>query len=201
MDIIQTILLEFGPCATPEILDYLRSNFFYQKGYFTSIEWSQSKIKYQLKKISLENDEIFKFQSINGYKIRYGTTRFKYYLLKEPRYLRVKGYIKRCMFCGMPIFIYDSKVFHFKYKCEQYQVQTFFKLLKIDTFWAIISPNFVHGILDDLQSGNLRLPGRNQNKYFDDIYSELWLINEKAREKELIESDRLLPLRAEEYIV
>ena len=201
MGIIQTILLEFGPCAIPEILDYLRSNFFYQKGYYTSIEWSRSKIKYQLKKISKENDEIFKFQSINGYKIRYGTTRFKYYLLMEPRYLRVKGYIKRCMFCGMPIYIFDSKVFHFKYKCKQYQTQNFFKLLKVDFFWAIVSRNYIHGILDDLQSGKLRLPGRNQNKSYKGIHSELWLINKKAREKELIESDRLLPLKAEEYIV
>ncbi len=201
MNIIQSIILEFGPCATPEILDYLRSNFFYQKGHYTPIEWTYSKIKYQLKKISRENNEIFKFKSINGYKIRYGTTKFRYYLLKEPRYLRVKGYIKRCMYCGMPIYIYDSKVFHFKYKCKQYQTQNFFKLLKIDTFWVIISPNFVHGILDDLQSGDLRLPGRNQNKSPKNIYSELWLINEIARERELIESDRLLPLKAEEYIV
>ncbi len=201
MDIFQAILLEFGPLATPEILDYFNSNFFYQKGHYTSIEWNRSKIEYQLKKISQEEEEIFKFQSIDGYKIRYGTTKFKYYLLKEPRYLRVKGYIKRCMFCGMPIYIYDSKVFHFKYKCEQYQAQSFFTLLKLNTFWAIISPNFVHGILDDLQSGNLRLPGRNQNKLYKDYHSELWLINEKAREKELIEPDRLLPLKAEEYIV
>ncbi|GAJ17947.1 unnamed protein product, partial [marine sediment metagenome] len=43
-------------------------------------------------------------------------------------------------------------------------------------------------------------PGRNQNKSNEDILSELWLINERAREKELIESDRLLPLKAEEYI-
>ena len=201
LDIIQTILLEFGPCATPEILDYLRSNFFFQKGFYTSIEWNQSKIKYQLKKISKENNTILKFQSRTGYKVRYGITKFKYYSLKEPRYLRVKGYIKRCMYCGMPIYIYDSKVFHFKYKCKQYESQNFFKLMKIDTFWAIISPNFVHGILDDLQSGNLRLPGRNQDKSYKKIYSELWLINEKAREKELIEFDRLLPLKVEEYIV
>ena len=56
-------------------------------------------------------------------------------------------------------------------------------------------------ILDDLQSGKLRLPGRNQNKLDKDVYSELWLINEMAREKELIESDRLLPLKAEEFII
>ncbi len=47
----------------------------------------------------------------------------------------------------------------------------------------------------------LRLPGRNQNKLDKDVYSELWLINEMAREKELIESDRLLPLKAEEFII
>lgn len=201
MNIIQSTLLEFGPCATPEILDYLRSNLFYQRGYYSPIEWTRSKIKYQLKKISQTNDKISKFQSNSGFKVRYGTTKFKYYLLQEPRYLRVKGYIKRCMFCGMPIYIYDSKEFHFKYKCKQYKTQKYFKLLKVDIFWAIISPNFVHGILDDLQSCKLRLPGRNQNKLDKDVYSELWLINEMAREKELIESDRLLPLKAEEFII
>lgn len=201
MDIIKTILLEFGPCSTPEILDYLRSNLFYQKGYYSSIEWSQSKIKYKLKKISQEDDNIFKFQSIDGYKIRYGTTKFKYYLLKEPRYLRVKGYIKRCMFCGMPIFIYESKVFHFKYNCQQYKPQEFFKLLKINDLWVIISRNYIHGILDDLQSSKLRLPGKNRDRFYKDILSELWVINEKAREEEIIEHDLLLPLKAEEYIV
>ena len=179
----------------------MRSNLFYQRGYYSPIEWTRSKIKYQLKKISQTNDKISKFQSNSGFKVRYGATKFKYYLLQEPRYLRVKGYIKRCMFCGMPIYIYDSKVFHFKYKCKQYKTQKYFKLLKVDIFWAIISPNFVHGILDDLQSGKLRLPGRNQNKLYKDVYSELWLINEMAREKELIESDRILPLKAEEFII
>ncbi len=184
MDIIQTILLEFGPCATPEILDYLRSDLFYQKGYYPSKEWTRSKIKYQLGKISKKNDKIFKLQSSSGFKVRYGTSKFEYYLLQEPRYLKVEGYIKRCMFCGMPIYIRDTNVFHFKYKCIQYIPQKYFKLLKVDLFWAIISRNFVFGVIDNLQSCRMRLPGKNQNKSNEEILSELWLINEKAREKE-----------------
>ncbi len=201
MNIIKSIILEFGPCAKLEILDYLRSDLFYKKGNYSPIEWTRSKIQYQLKKISQKDKNIFKFKSNNGFKVRYGISKFKYYSLKEPRYIRVKGYIRRCMFCGMPMYVYDSEIFHFKYKCKHYEEQKCFELLKLNTFWAIISPNYVHGILDDLQSGTIRLPGTNQNKSNRQIHSELWLINEKAREKEIIETDRLLPIKAEEFIV
>ena len=200
MNIMHSILLEFGPCATTEVVDYLRSNLFYRKGNYSSQEWTRSKINYHLDKISLNNNDFFKFRCNSGFDVRYGQTKFKYYLLEEPRYLKVKGYIKRCMFCGMPIYIEDTNVFHFEYNCKQFKSQNYFKLLKYKTFWAIISTDFVYGILDDLQSGIFRLPGKNQDKSNEDIFSELWLINEKARESDLIESDRLLPLKAEEYI-
>ena len=200
MNIIHSILSEIGPCATTEVLEYLRSDLFYQKGNYCEQEWNRSQIKYQLDKISQDNDEIFKFKCSSGFNVRYGYTKFIYYLLEEPRYLKVKGYIKRCMFCGMPIYIEDTNIFHFNYKCKQCQPQNYFKLLKLDSFWAILSQNFVYGILDDLQSCTLRLPGRNKNISNEEILSELWLINEKARERGFIESDRLLPLKAEEYI-
>jgi len=200
MNIIYSILLEFGPCSSLEMLDFLRSDLYYQKGYISSEEWTHSKIQYQLKKISRNNKDIFKFLCDDGFKIRYGTTKFQYYLLQEPRFLKVKGYLKRCMFCGMPIYINESKVFHFKYKCNQYQEQKYFKLVKIDYFWTIISRDFVYGILDDLKSCSLRLPGKNKSKTKDNFLSELWLINETLREKEIIEFDRLLTLKAEEYI-
>ena len=200
MNIIQSILSEIGPCAITEILDYLRSDLFYRKGNYYEQEFTRSQIKYQLDKISIENNKIFKFKCSSGFNVRYGSTKFKYYLLEEPRYLKVKGYIKRCMFCGMPIYIEDTNVFHFNYKCKQCQPQNYFKLLKLDSFWAILSQNFVYGILDDLQSCTLRLPGPNRNNSNEEIFSELWVINEKAREMELIEPDRLLPLKAEEHI-
>ena len=72
--------------------------------------------------------------------------------------------------------------------------------MKVNNFWAIISRDYVYGVLDNLQSCKMRLPGRNQTKSNENLLSELWLINEKAREKMLIESDRVLPLKAEEYI-
>ncbi len=71
----------------------------------------------------------------------------------------------------------------------------------MDNFWAIISRDFIYGVLDNLQSWAIRLPGKNQNKSNEVILSELWLINEKAREMEIIESDRILPLKVEEYLV
>lgn len=199
-NIILSILLEFEPCSSTEILDFMNSDLFYKRGLISSEDWTRSKIQYQLDKLNLKNDKIFKFQSNSGYKNRYGHTKFQFYLFYEPRYLKVKGYIKHCMFCGMPIYINGTKVFHFKYKCNQYQEQEYYKLIKVQDFWAIISNDFVFGILDNLYSSSLRLPGWNQNKKNSSILSELWLINETAREMEFIEFDRLLPLNAEEYI-
>jgi hypothetical protein len=201
MNLIESIILEFGPCSTTEILDYLRSDLVFQKGHYSKKEWTRSKIRYQLNKIVKNNPKILKFSCNSGYSVRYGLTKFEYYLLEEPRYLKPEGYLKRCMYCGMPIYINGTRVFHFKYNCKQYHPQNYFNLLKLKDFRAIISRDFIYGILDDLQSCEIRLPANNQitsNKIF---LSELWLINEKAREKEIIESDRLLPLKAEEYII
>ncbi len=201
MDIIQSIILEFQPCSVSEIYDYLRSDFFLQMGNYTSQEWSRSKIRYYSDKLAEDNYMFFKFESNSGYKVRYGVSRFKDYLIEEPRYLKVKGYLKRCMYCGMPIYINDSEVFHFKYKCKQYKPQEYFKLIKVENFWAIITRDFVYGILEDLNSCILRLPGRNQSNLDEGIHSELWLINKKVREMGLIEADRLLSIKAEEYLV
>lgn len=201
MEIIESILLEFEPCSITELLDYLRSDFFLQKGNYSSQEWTYSKIRYYLDKITQEHKKIFKFECKDGFKVRYGRSKFNYYLLEEPRYLKVQGYLKRCMFCGMPIYVKDSRLFHFKYQCKQYQPQECFKLLKVSTFWAIISRDYVYGILDDLYSCSIRLPDINRNDTNNEIFSELWLINEKARGAGIIEKDRLLTLKPEEILV
>ncbi|MBD3211872.1 MAG: hypothetical protein GF311_04615 [Candidatus Lokiarchaeota archaeon] len=199
-EIIKQILIELGPCAVNEALDYIRSGFFLQKGNLSLEEWTYSKLKYHFDKIIEENKVLFKFNCDSGYQVRYGPTKFEYYLLEEPRYLRESGYLKRCMFCGMPIYINGRKVFHFRYNCKQYIPQKYYHLLKIDNFFAIISRDFIYGILDDLQSCKIRLPSYNQIESSENVQSELWLINKIARERELIEPDRLLSLRAEEYI-
>ncbi|MEJ2251218.1 MAG: hypothetical protein P8Y97_16390 [Candidatus Lokiarchaeota archaeon] len=199
-EIIKTILEEFGPCATNEVLDYLRSNLIIEKGNLDFQEWTRRKVRYHLNKIVKNNKKLFKFRCNSGYKVRYGYTKFNYYLLEEPRYLKERGYLKRCMFCGIPIYIQETNVFHFKFDCKQYKPQDYFKMLKINDSWAIISRDFVYGVLDDLQSCELRLPDNNPNNSDKEIQSELWLINKKAREKGIIESDRLLSLKAEEYI-
>jgi len=59
----------------------------------------------------------------------------------------------------------------------------------------------VYGVIDNLESCKIRLPGKNQNKSNENILSELWLINEKARKRDYIEFDRILPLKVEEYLV
>jgi hypothetical protein len=117
-DIIKSILFEFGPVAVNEALDYIRSDIFFQKGNITSEEWTYSKLKYYLDKIANQDRKIFKFSCKTGYPVRYGITKFQYYLLEEPRYLKETGYLKRCMFCGMPIYINGTKVFHFRYDCK-----------------------------------------------------------------------------------
>ncbi|MHA1151000.1 MAG: hypothetical protein ACTSR8_22490 [Promethearchaeota archaeon] len=201
MSLIYSLLLEFGPCSTTELLDFLNSDLYLHKGLPVCQDFTRSKLRYQLNKFAKNNKEIFKFRCENGFKVRFGTTIFKYYLPYEPRSLKVQGYLKPCIFCGMPIYINQNKVFHFKYKCSQYQEQEYFRLLKLENFWAIISRDFVYGILDNLHSYELRLPGPIKNKTNSNIKSELWLINDEAREREIIEPDRILPVKAEEFIV
>jgi len=200
MNLIESIILEFGPCSTTEILDYLRSDLVFQKGHYSKKEWTRSKIRYQLNKILKNNPKIFKFSCNSGYSVRYGLTKFEYYLLEEPRYLKPEGYLKRCMYCGMPIYINGAKVFHFRYNCKQYHPQNYFTLLTVKDFWAILSRDFIYGILENLQSCEIRLPANNQTDSDDDIISELWLINKKAHEKGIIEFDRFMSLKAEEFI-
>lgn len=105
------------------------------------------------------------------------------------------------MFCGMPMYVKNAQVFHFQYNCKQYHPQKHFKLLKLNNFWAIISQSFIHGILDDLQTQELRLPSSLSGHNGSSFSSELWIINHEARKKGLIEPDSLLSVDVEEYLV
>ena len=201
MNIIKSLLSELQPCAAGELIDFLRSDLFYEKGYYTSENLTNRRVRYYLDKISQKNNKIFKFQSESGFKIRYGNSKFKYYSLNEPRFLTVKGHLNRCLYCGMPIYCNESDTFHFKFNCKEYIGQDYYSLLKIDNFWAIVSNYFVYGILDNLQSSTLRLPGKNPNYAIDGINSELWKVNDYAREKKLIEKDQILSIKAKEFIV
>ncbi|MGQ4876207.1 MAG: hypothetical protein ACP6IY_19235 [Promethearchaeia archaeon] len=200
MDIIKSILFEMDPCSSAEILDYINSDLFYYRGYNNPKELNLSQITRRLNTISKNSNKIFKFECENGYKNRFGISKYQEYLASEPRYLKVYGYMERCMFCGMPVYVYQNKSHHFKYKCEKYPEQNIFKLIKVESLYAIISQHYVYGVLDDLQSCNLRLPGKNNNKSRKNILSELWLINEFTKENGLIDSEQLLTLKAEEYI-
>ncbi|WP_457556509.1 hypothetical protein [Candidatus Harpocratesius sp.] len=205
-DLLLSILKEFSPCSSYEIYDYIRSDFFYEKGNICLEDVSIHRISTYLTQIEKERPEIVKFRCKSGFPLRYGYTKFKYFLLDEIRYLRPKGYLKRCMYCGMPMFIEENHIFHFKYKCDQYQHQNMFKLIKFGSKRAIISANFVFGVIDDINQGKFRLPDTFSKTLYHEkekkpsVYSELWMINHKAREIGIIEKDRLLPLKAEEYI-
>jgi len=201
MNLIHTIIKDIGPISSTELLDYLNSDLFYKKGYFTHEEWTRSKIQYRLDKLTRNFDDIFKFKCKSGLNARYGISKFKTFLSEEFRFLEVKGYLKRCMYCGIPIYIQDEKIFHFKFKCEQFFPQSFFKLLKVDDFWAILSENFIFGILEDFQSCSIRLPGNFKSKAEKDILTEFWLINTRAKEQEIINKDQILKIYAEERLI
>jgi len=197
--LILSILQELSPCSSYEIYDYMKSNFFYEKGHYYFDDLSIPKISRFLTQIEKENSNIFKFKCSDGFNFRYGFTKFKYFLPLENRYLRPQGYLKRCMHCGMPIYIEGNRIFHFKYQCSQYKQQNYYKLLRFGKKKAILSHNFIYGVIDDLNSGILRLPYKSKQDN-ERVASELWLINEKARKIGWIESDRLLSLKADEYI-
>ncbi len=197
--LILSILQELSPCSSYEIYDYMKSDFFYKKGNLYLDHISIARISRFLVQIEKENKSIFKFICADGFNFRYGYTKFKFYLPLEPRYLKPQGYLKRCMNCGMPIYIEGDRVFHFKYHCSQFQQQDYFKLIKFGKKRAIISHNFVYGVIDDLNTSNLRFPFKNMDNQ-ENILSELWIINETARKLGLIELDKILPLKADEYI-
>ena len=195
----KSILYDLSPCSIAEIYDYIHSDLFYIRGNISSEDLTMSKIRYELERLVETSPQIFKFHCKSGYKIRYGLTKFRYYLPNEARFLKVKGYIKRCMFCGMPIYIEEDNLFHFKYKCKQYHPQDHFQLVKIQNLWAIISHAFIHGLLDNLHSAVLRLPEGIKNKTPENI-SEWWLVNKIIQKKGYIEKDKFLPVRGEEFI-
>ncbi|MGQ4876269.1 MAG: hypothetical protein ACP6IY_19580 [Promethearchaeia archaeon] len=200
MDIIYSVLLELQPCSSAEILDFINSNLFYYRGYKNPGELTLSQINYYLKKIIRNSAKIFRFECENGYKIRFGLSKYHGYTPSEPRYLKVQGNIEHCMYCGMPIYNHHGKEYHFEYNCDKYDEQSEYKLIKVGKIYAIISRQYIHGILDDLQSCYLRLPGKNGNLTHKNIFSELWVINEHARKNGLIDADQLLTLKAEEFI-
>ncbi len=195
----KSILYDLSPCSVAEIYDYIHSDLFYIRGNICTEELTMKKIRYELERLVKINTQIFKFQCKSGYRVRYGFTKFKYYISNEARFLKVKGYIKRCMFCGMPIYVEEDHLFHFKYKCNQYHPQDFFQLVKIQDFWVIISHAFIHGILDNLHSAVLRLPEGNKNSKSENT-SEWWLINKILRKKVYTKNDKIFFVRGEEYI-
>ncbi|MHA1794854.1 MAG: hypothetical protein ACTSUK_01990, partial [Promethearchaeota archaeon] len=94
-ELILSILQEFSPCSSYEIFDYIQSDFFLERGNIFLEEFSIKRISSYLIQIEKENQDIVKFQCSTGYPLRYGYTKFKYYLLEENRYLRTQGYLKR----------------------------------------------------------------------------------------------------------
>ena len=103
------------------------------------------------------------------------------------------------MFCGMPIYVEEENIFHFKYNCKQYIPQDHFKLVKIQNFWVIISHAFIHGLLDNLHTAVLRLPDTFKDKTPEKT-SEWWLINKFLRKKGYIKNDKVLTVKGEEFI-
>jgi hypothetical protein len=197
--ILISILYEISPCSIAEIYDYIHSDLFFLRGNICYKDFDLKKLRYELERLVAMNPHIYKFQCDSGYKVRYGFTKFLYYLPNEPRFLRVKGSLKRCMFCGMPIYAEENHIFHFKYNCEHYHPQNHFRLIKINGFWVIISRVGLIGIIDDINSTNLRLPDRVTNIDPNNT-SEWWLINRLLRKRGYTESEAFFPIIGDEYI-
>lgn len=203
-EILEQIITSLSPCAINEILDYIQSDLFHEKGYLIKEDFSESQIRYRVEKLISADKRFFKFYCLNGYEVRYGYTQFHYYLLEEPRYLRPKGYIKRCMYCGMPIFVEDTHIFHFPYHCKQHHPQQKFRLLRMEKSVVIYSDHYIHGIMDGINAGSIRLPANYGSESSSSsslgILSEWWQINELARDQNKISQTDLLYVKAEEYL-
>ena len=193
--------MEFGPCSVRDLYDYLRSDLAHKRGLHVGAEINLDNLRNSLEKLIERDQRIIKFQCKSGTKIRYGFTKYVSILPTEPRFLKVKGRLDRCFRCGQLKFTSESKIFHLPAACPFYKAQNYFKILKINDARVIISENFVYGVIDNLNTPQIRFPGVIFDKTVNDRISELWYINNIAHQQEIIIPDRLLPLKVDERLL
>ncbi|MHA1368589.1 MAG: hypothetical protein ACTSRA_02575 [Promethearchaeota archaeon] len=204
--LVKKALLEFGPCSVRDLFDYMRSDFALKRGLYIFKDFSIDILYKTLNKLVEKNELIVKFSCSSGTKVRYGYTNLPGCLPGEPRYLEPIGNLECCSFCGSPVFIYNGNKFHLHADCFKYSRQKTFIILRYNNTKAIISDSFVFGVIDGKMDYRIRLPGiinkppEITSKLRFGVFSELWYINELAREKGLVPPGRLLPLKVKETL-
>ncbi|MHA1996822.1 MAG: hypothetical protein ACTSU9_01820 [Promethearchaeota archaeon] len=197
-DQVKKALVEFGPCSVRDLFDYLQSSLALKRGLYIPGTLTMDKLRRELEKLVDTDESIVKFNCTSGTKIRYGLTNFVDYPISETRYLHPSGTIHACMYCGLQVFTKGGQTFHFPGRCSQCNNQTFFKIIRFAGSKAIISDSFVFGIIDKENKYKLRLPKQIHVEGYKSLLSELWYINELAREKGMIPKGKILPLNAME---
>ncbi|MHA1683673.1 MAG: hypothetical protein ACTSUE_22235 [Promethearchaeota archaeon] len=195
---IKKALVEFGPCSVRDLFDYLQSSLALKRGLYIPGTLTMDKLRRELEKLVDTDESIVKFNCTSGTKIRYGLTNFVDYPISETRYLHPSGTIHACMYCGLQVFTKGCQTFHFPGLCSQCINQTFFKIIRFAESKAIVSNSFVFGVIDKENKYHLRLPKQLHVEGYKSLLSELWYINELAREKGIIHKEKILPLNVME---
>ncbi len=190
--------MEFGPCSVRDLYDYLRSPFALTRGLYCSKNITIDAVRRELNALVSENREIVRYSCHSGTKIRYGVTLLRGFSQSETRFLKPNGVMHTCIYCGLRIFECDGRKFHFPAMCTQNVAQNYFKILKIKDAIAIISDDFVYGIIDDVAPYILRLSKEIHRDITGQPISELWYINRRAQQKKFVPVGRLLPLKTKE---
>nr|MDO8119256.1 hypothetical protein [Candidatus Sigynarchaeota archaeon] len=179
--------------------DYLRSDVALQRGLFFSKDATVDTIRKELNLLVEEQDVIVRYACDSGVKYRYGITLYPRYAKSEERYLVPCGSIRTCEECGIPYFTCDNKIYHFPAACDRYVRDGYFTVLKYkEDARAIISSDYIYGIIEEKKQSTLQLPKELQHGKAKELVSELWLINQVAREKGYVPKGRVLRLRAKE---
>ena len=198
---IRRALLEFGPCSVRDLYEYLRSDIAVKRGLCYPKDLTIEGIRREMEGLTEENGMFVKFTCSTGTKIRYGITQIPDYSRTEPRYLVPSGTVHTCIHCALRIFECDGNVLHFPGNCINNHPQDHFKILQFNDMDVIISDNFVYGIIERKTPYTLRLTKEFRHDITNKMCSELWYINQKARLKNRVPKDRLLPLKALETIL
>jgi hypothetical protein len=198
---IRKALMEFGPCSVRELHDYLRSDLALKRGLFCSKDTSMELLRAELNALAEENKTIIKFMCKTGTKVRYGITLFPGDRASETRYLVPMGTLQTCVYCALPIFTCENRRFHFPAKCTEYKTQNYFKIFRYKDTRAIISDDFVYGVIDNTEPFTLRLTKEVHLDKANRVLSELWYINQQACQQQQIPAGRLLPLKTRETMV
>ncbi|MHA1339844.1 MAG: hypothetical protein ACTSRZ_07030 [Promethearchaeota archaeon] len=203
---LKKILVEIPYSSEMEIYDYVFSKLAILKGDFLNSSISIDRLRSNLKELHKKSLNIFRFECSNGFKYRYGPSKYNFALKNEKRFLLPKGELNRCFFCASIVFHLNGNKYHLENpNCSQNQNKNKenneFFMLRFNYFNAIISKYKIYGVYDRKNSIiEYRLPGK-LNEENNNIKTEFWLINETARKIRLVPPYRILKLEPIEKLI